>query len=286
MRNKKYNDYIPKLIICSLIFFILGLICFYLGCSSRLDQIDVDSDTITVWKSIFCSIGSVFIVSGVYNVIYEYGIRNSMFNVIRKELGIKDFIVSAGVDSIWLQLNDIPYKSLFHDVKAEVDIVHSYGNSWNDANYDYIKDVLQQKKGVIIRVILLSPKSKLINGLYELYRKETVNELLQSMKKSIKYWFELSDIAKDNGNTVKIYYHEQNPTHSLYRFDDKIVNVANLITKTRTSKLPTIICKKNEKYTDTLFSNYYSEIEELLKDYAEEVTRDNYESFFPDDKNE
>ncbi len=268
------------MIICSLLFFILGLICFYFGCSSRLEKIIGDLDTINAWKSIFCSIGSVLIVSGVYNVIYEYGIRNSMFNVIRKELGIKDFIVSAGVDSIWLQLNDIPYKSLFHEVRAEIDIVHSYGNSWNEANYDYIKDVLLQKKGVTIRVILLSPKSKLVSGLYELYRKDTVEELLHSMHKSIKYWLELSDIAEAHGNTIKIYYHEQNPTHSLYRFDDKIVNVNNLITKRRTSKLPTIICKKNEKFTDTLFSNYCSEIEELIENYAVEVTRDNYETFF------
>lgn len=64
------------------------------------------------------------------------------------------------------------------------------------------------------------------------------------MLKSIKYWMELSDIAEKNGNTIKIYYHHQNPTHSLYRFDDTIVNVSNLITKTRTSKLPTIICKR------------------------------------------
>lgn len=280
MKNRKYADYIPKLIICSLLFFILGLICFYLGCSSRLENIINDLDTINVWKSIFCSIGSVFIVSGVYNVIYEYGIRNSMFNVIRKELGIKDFIVSAGVDSIWLQLNDIPYKSLFHDVKTEIDIVHSYGNSWNEANYDYIKDVLQQKNGVTIRVILLSPKSKLVNGLYELYRKNTVEELLNSMQESIRYWLELSEIAQNNSNVVKIYYHEQNPTHSLYRFDDKIVNVNNLITKRRTSKLPTIICKRNEKYTDTLYSNYKSEIEDIIINYAIEVTKDNYETFF------
>lgn len=280
MKNKQQNDYISKLVICSLLFFIFGLISFYLGCSTQLSKLTDDQNIITTWKNIFCSIGSVLIVSGIYNVIYEYSIRNSMFNVIRKELGIKDFIVSAGVDSIWLQLNDIPYKSLFYEVKKEIDIVHSYGNSWNEANYDYIKDVLEQKKGVIIRVILLSPKSKLINGLYELYRKNTVEELLYSMHESIQYWLDLSEIAEKNDNTIKIYYHEQNPTHSLYRFDDKIVNVNNLITKKRTSRFPTIICKKNEKYKDTLFSNYNSEIEKLISSYTVEVTKDNYQSFF------
>lgn len=144
--SKKYYDYIPKLVICSLIFLILGLICFYLGCSDELKNFLEDDTVITTWKSILCSIGSVFLVSGIYNVIYEYSIRNSMFNMIRKELGIKDFIVSAGVDSIWLRLNDIPYKSLFQDVQTEIDILHSYGNSWNESNFDYIVDLLNKKK--------------------------------------------------------------------------------------------------------------------------------------------
>ena len=285
MKNKKHNDYISKLVICSLLFFIFGLISFYLGCSTQLSKITDNQNIITTWKNIFCSIGSVLIVSGIYNVIYEYSIRNSMFNVIRKELGIKDFIVSAGVDSIWLQLNKIPYESLFQSVKSEVDIVHSYGNSWNDANYDYIKDLLQHKSNITMRIILLSPKSKLISGLYELYRKDTEDELLSSMLKSINYWMELSDIAEKNGNTIKVYYHNQNPTHSLYRFDDTIVNVSNLITKTRTSKLPTIICKKNERYTETLYSNYYTEIEDIINNYAEEITKENYQTFFKKESN-
>ncbi len=97
---------------------------------------------------------------------------------------------------------------------------------------------------------------------------------------------ELSDIAEKNGNTIKMYYHGQNPTHSLYRFDDTIVNVSNLITKTRTSKLSTIICKKNKRYTETLYSNYYAEIEDIIEHYAEEVTKDNYETLFlKEDKN-
>jgi len=280
MKNKKHNDYISKLIICSLLFFIFSIICFYLGCSTQLSQVTDDQNIIITWKNIFCSIGSVLIVSGIYNVIYEYSIRNSMFNAIRKELGIKEFIVSAGVDSIWLQLNKIPYESLFQNVKSEIDIVHSYGNSWNDANYDYINDLLRRKTNMTIRVILLSPKSKLISGLYGLYRKNTEDELFSSMLQSIRFWMELSDIAEKNGNVIKMYYHTQNPTHSLYRFDDTIVNVSNLITKTRTSKLPTIICKKNEKYTETLYSNYYTEIEDIIKNYTEEVTKENYKNFF------
>ncbi len=124
-KKRKQNDYISKLVICSLLFFIFGLISFYLGCGTQLSKITDDQNIVVTWKNIFCSFGSVLIVSGIYNVVYEYSIRNSMFNVICKELGIKDFIVSAGVDSIWLQLYKIPYESLFQSVKFEIDIVHS-----------------------------------------------------------------------------------------------------------------------------------------------------------------
>ncbi len=283
MKSRKFNDYIPKLVICSLLFFIFGLISFYIGCSSRLEKIISEQETVNVWKNIFCSIGSVLIVSGIYNVIYEYSIRNSMFNVIRKELGIKEFIVSAGVDSIWLELDDIPYKYLFKEVKSEIDILHSYGNTWNDSNRDYIKDVLKKNENITIRVILLSPQSKLLNGLYELYRKKSLHDLYKAMYESIEDWMELVELAENTHNTIKIYYHNQNPTHSLYRFDDKIVNVANLIHNAKTTKLPTIICKRNDKYTDTLYLNYYKEIEKVIEKYSVQVTKENYKNFFPKD---
>ena len=127
---------------------------------------------------------------------------------------------------------------------------------------------------------MLSPESKLLEGLYELYRKKSLKDLYKSMYKSIEDWMDLVEIANKTHNTIKIYYHDQNPTHSIYRFDDKIVNVSNLIPNIKTTKLPTIICKKNDKYSDTLYSNYYDEIENVINQHAEEVTKDNYKSFF------
>lgn len=281
MKNKgKFYDYVPKVIICAFIFLVLSILCFYIGSSSFLLKFDLSVSSAGTWKSIFCSIGSVLIVSGIYNVIYEFSIRNSMFNVIRKELGIKDFIVSAGVDSIWLQLDDIPYRTLFEEVHSKIDILHSYGNSWNEANFDYIRDLLTNKKGITIRVVLLSPKSKLLEGLYALYRKKSLADLRQSMRKSIEDWLDLVELAEKNNNIIKLYYHDQNPTHSLYCFDDKIVNVSNMIPTVKTSKLPTIICKKNNKFSDTLFSNYLNEIETVISDFSEEVTQENMEKFW------
>lgn len=279
--NRKHRDYIPKLIICSLIFFILGLACFYVGGSDFLKQLIKDEQLIVTWKNIFCSIGSVLIISGIYNVIYEYSIRKSMLNIIREELEIKEYITKTGVTHIKLQLSDIPYKELFQDVRSEIDIVHSYGNSWSEANVDYIRDTLKNKRNITIRVILLSPQSRLIEGLYELYRKDSIDDLHRSMKNSIDTWFELVGLANSTQNNIKIYYHDQNPTHSIYRFDDIIVNVSNLIHDEKTTKLPTIICKRNDEYKETLYSRYYEEIENIILYHTKEVTVENKDSFFP-----
>lgn len=281
--KRKYYDYIPKLVISSLFFLILSIVCFYVGCTNILGDFFKNESSISIGKNIATNVGSIFLVSGIYNVIYEYSIKNSMFNVIRKELGIKDFIVSSGVDSIWMQLDDIPYAKLFEETKLSIDILHSYGNSWNQSNIDYIKDLLRTKKNITIRVILLSPKSDLNNGLYRLYRKDSIFELYNSMYKSVKEWIDLSDFAKENGNVIKIFYHDQNPTHSIYRFDDKIVNIANSIPTIKTNKLPTIICKKNEKYQESLFNMYNDEIECVIKDHTEEVSKENFKSFFPEE---
>lgn len=269
-KSQSHYDYIPKLVIASLVFVLLGIGCFYVAAIGVFAE---------VWNNILCSIGSIVIVSGIYTVIYEYSIRNSMYYIMRKELGIKDFVDSSGVDNILLRIDNINYKALFDGVQSEIDILHSYSNSWNKANFDNIKDLLRQKKNVSIRVVLLSPESQLLPGLYRLYRKESLDSLYYAMHQSVSDWLELKKLAENNSNKITIYYHKQIPTHSVYRFDDIIVTVSNPIPADNSLKYPTIICRRNKKYSEDLYVNYKNELENVIS-LSTEVTDNNLIAFW------
>jgi hypothetical protein len=219
-------------------------------------------------------------VSGIYNVIYEYFLKANMVELIDEKIKLQREIAKTGITDIKLDIKDINYTSLLKSARKEIDIFHIYGRTWISNNADEIKRILNNKqKKMNIRVILLDPQSKFVDGLAEFYDKDS-DSLRSDMKAVICEYQKIFEYGKKikTSSRLKVYYHNCQPSYSLYRFDNTIVSVSNKLSKGRGQHLPSVICKDSEENED-LYTAYIQELSEIINS-SKEVDFSNISTYF------
>lgn len=271
MKKRLISDYIARLWLCNLLFLLLGVVLLYIS-TFELDE---------VAKGIISNVASIFIVAGVYNIISEHFLKKKYIEIIIEKMNLPHKIAQYGLADIILNINEIKYNDFFGDAKNCIDIVHVYGETWTNNNLESIKIQMKKHKNISLNILLLAPDSSVISSLSETYGGE-VTKTIGSMKYVANMWLNMFDEIKEDckkhkGN-MHLYYHHGQPAYSLYRADNKIICVLNKLSKGRTQKLPSFLCKKSEDGED-LFEIFNNEIRNLVS-ASNEVTRDNLESFF------
>lgn len=245
------NDYIIRLWLSSILFVIMGGVSFVVA--SKIESV--------VLLNFFNSVGAVLIVSGVYNVIYEYILKSKLINLIVEKVRLKNSIDEVGIDEIMLRSDNVPYRELIEETTSTMTIVHAYGATWTRNYIEIIKQQCLQRK-LDITVVLLSTSSKFCDSIEAHYGKEK-GSMVGSIGRVTEYWKNLGKEVNEK-SVVKVYYFDGNPVHSLYKFDNKIVVVSNKISNRLSLNLPCIICNQKKDVKEGLYYIYEEEIKELI----------------------
>lgn len=232
----------------------IGILLLYVA-----QQLDAQSS----WRPFLSALSSTLIVSGALGLLNKYFLTNELVKLILEKIKLKNDIDRTGIESIYTDLSDIPYKTWMKKSK-HIDIVHVYGQTWTNNNQGFIKGALDNNT-CKVRVVLLSINSNFISPLAEQYSMD--EDMLRRKMEAVKsIWVQLFASLKTTRikKNLNVYYHTGTPCCSLYRFDDRIVVIQSKLTKGRTSNLPIFVCTKIEK--SGLYHMYLDEIESLIKE--------------------
>lgn len=262
----KLKIFKQKNIIWGLFVGILGLIC------------------LTIQNDYVESIGSIFLISGVYSIVESYYLKKAMIDMVIEKVKLDKDIDESGLTEIGSNIGDIRYQEYFKNANANIDIVHVYARTWTNTNYDFIKETVFNKK-CKLRVVLLNPDSLFVPALEKHYGysegelKKYIIELTQqwrslALKVDEKRMY-FSDKTyrkahKKSYNTkiygsVELYYYNGQPTNSLYRIDDRIVTVSTKTSQGRSTHIPYMIYKKNNN-PNSLYDVFEDEIDKIIKE--------------------
>ena len=222
----------------------------------------------TFWKSLLSNISSMLFISGGFGLIDQYFLKEKLINLILEKIELKDQISKTGIEDIFFCINDIDYKYYLKNATRRLDIVHIYGRSWTTSNIDILREKIF-RSNCYIRVVLLSPESKLIPGLADNFN-YSEDQLCNSINESTKIWFDIynekkKQKRKKTNSKIELYYHNGIPSHSLYRIDDKIILVTSKLARGRTTKLPSMVIN-DTKFNEDLYSIYLEQIEKLIEE--------------------
>lgn len=253
MKKWLENDYIIRLWLSSILFVIMGGALFV--AANKIKSVAL--------INFFNSVGAVLIVSGVYNVIYEYILKLKFNNLIVEKVKLKNSIDKVGLNDVMIRSDDVPYRELIKETMSTITIVHAYGATWTR---NYIEIIKQQclQRNLDISVILLSTNSKFCDSIEAHYGK-VKGSMVNSIQRVTKYWEDLGEEVNVK-SVVKVYYFDGNPVHSLYKFDDRIVAVSNKISNKLSLNLPCIICDQKKDVKEGLYYIYKEEIRELISE--------------------
>lgn len=189
-----------------------------------------------------------------------------MVNLILEKLKLKEEIDKTGIVSFHKSTDIIDYKYYFNSSKKNIDIFHVYGRTWTHSNFNLLQNKIKNSN-CKIRVILVNPESKFISGLAHTFNctEEELKSRISEVEKIWKTLYEEKEKQKrkKTQSSLELYYTNCFPAHSLYRFDDDLIQIQSKPTIGRSSELTTIVCKKTAK-TDNLYNKYLDEIEDII----------------------
>lgn len=253
MKNKILKS---KYIIVSLVLSLVGICLLYIS----------ESYFKEIWKIIFSQIAVAILISVIIGIINEYVLKESLVDMILEKIKIKEDVNKTGLEELVSSIGEINYKYYFKSASKNIDIVHVYGRSWTNSNIDEIQDRVM-KSNCKVRVILVDPESKFIEGLEGHFDYDS-GRLKEEIKNVSLRWKEIYDKKnirnkKATQGHIELYYHKGHPSNALYRIDDRIIVVHTKTTKGRTTRIPAMIFKDTKK-NDCFYNIYLKEIDELV----------------------
>ncbi len=253
MKNKIFKC---NYIIVSLVLALFGIGVLYVS----------ESYFTSIWKIIFSQIALAILISVIIGIINEYILKDSLVDMILEKIKIKEYVNKTGLEEMVSSIGEINYKYYFKNANKNIDIVHVYGRSWTNSNLDEINDRVI-KSNCKVRVILVDPESKFIEGL-EGHFDYNSGKLKEEIKNVSLRWKEIYDEKnkknkKSTQGNIELYYHKGHPSNALYRIDNRIIVVHTKTTKGRTTRIPGMVFKDTSK-SDCFYEIYLKEIEELV----------------------
>lgn len=215
----------------------------------------------TFWKAILSNIGAALLISGIFTVVNDFFMKDKLVEMIFKKLKLKEDIQRTGIDETILDITTVDYGYYIKKAEENIDVFHTYGESWTKTNHDHFVNKLQNSN-CKIRVFLVSPDSKFLPALADQYN-TTEEELKATIERVKILWESIYQKKKENKKSdLKLYFYDLFPSRTIYRFDDQIIVVDTRITRGRSSKLPVLICTDTKK-TNDFFDYYTDELNEV-----------------------
>lgn len=249
---------------------IVGIVLIWIGSTKEISWVE--------------SIGSVFLISGVYTVIDTYFLKKTLVDLVVEKVKLDSHIESTGVIEIGTNLSKIQYQDYFQEANSCIDIVHIYARTWTNNNFDFIRNTVLNKD-CKLRVVLINPESKFISPLESHFGYKD-GDLIKYINEVTKKWLDLyieikekqkyftdktyrrknrKSYASKKYGSLELYYYNGQPTNSLYRIDQKLIVVTTKTSSKKTINVPYTIYKDLEN-NNTLYGVYKREIEEIIKE--------------------
>lgn len=174
-----------------------------------------------------------------------------------------------GVKEIYTNVNNINYNKLINSSKNNIDIVHIHGMTWTNSNRATLKNKLKEPN-VTIRVVLLDI-DELFFAPYSNFIKKDKKYLIAKTYEVLDIWETMYSEVTNNrtkvGAKLEIYFHRGFPSKSLYRFDNTILSIPNVMIQNKSNAIPTIQCVKTSN-DDCVFNLYSREIDWLISNHT------------------
>lgn len=244
---------------------ILGFILLLIGQSEKIAS--------EFWKSVFSNVALALFISGILGLINEYILKDSLIEIILSKINLKQSIDRTGIEHVYTNIKEVDYDYYFSKSKSKIDIVHVYGQTWTNTHLDEIKSRLLNSN-CKIRVVLLSPNSEFIPALAKDYNMSP-DELRQKIYDVTDLWKELAKCKvktsrKKTQSNLELYYSSGKPFFSLYRIDDRVIQISTRISTGKSKALPVIICKNTFK-ADDLYDLYVEEIQLVINQSEKQI---------------
>lgn len=213
------------------------------------------------WKGVFSNIGSAILVAGILTVMSEYVLKNELIEFLLEKVKLKTQIDSMGLEEIHSSASKIDYTKILSNSISSIDVVHTNGAEWIGRHMDIVREVLETKN-CTIRVFLMSPSSVFLDAFAQ-HIKQPQEYIINRIQESVELWKSAVDVNVLKGK-LKIYYHNVNPTSSLVRVDNRIINIQNKLISVRSKKLLCTIFRSTGREDDmfSVLSNEIKVIEE------------------------
>lgn len=226
-------------------------------------------------NSIIKNVSAALLVSGIFGLINEYLLKNTLVDLIFEKLNLKSSIDKTGVEEIHHDINNLDFSYYINNSRDEIDIFHVYGRTWTNTYSERISKKLESSN-CKVRIILMSPDSEFIPALATHFG-DTPEQLKKKIEEVTATWIRIKTnlmqsrkSKKRTQSNLNIYYHNGFPAHSIYRFDEKLIFISSKLTQEKTQNLPSIICT-NTKKTDDLYDLHAKQIESILSNHSTPV---------------
>lgn len=238
-----------KSTVFSLVAIILSLFVVYLNSKYWNNNSLVENISFTVMISF--SIG----------IVSELFLKRDMINCILEKMNLKKNIDDTGLEYIACSFNDIDFVKYIKEARENIDIVHMYGLTWLNSNFQYINKYAI-KNGCKVRAVVLDPESKMVDTLVESYRKEeNYNTIEKNRNQIVDKLNEAIKIIKDSA--VELYYHKGPFYNAIYRIDDRVIIVQKEMTSEKNNEMPVFVFKKTNN-KNCVYKKYIEEIEKII----------------------
>lgn len=263
--DKVKENYRLRFIGALLILVIIGFVLLLISQSGKVSS--------EFWTSVLNNVALALFISGILGLINEYILKESLIEIILSKINLKQSIDKTGIEHVYTNIKEVDYDYYFSKSKSKIDIVHVYGQTWTNTHLDEIKSRLL-KSNCKIRVVLLSPTSEFIPALAADYNISS-DELRQKIYDVTELWRDLAKCkvkssGKKTQSNLEVYYSSGKPFFSLYRIDDRVIQISSRMSTGKSKALPVLICKNTFKAED-LYDFYVEEIQ-LIIDQSEKIT--------------
>lgn len=230
------------------------------------------------------SLGSIFLISGIYSIVESYYLKKSMIDMVIEKVKLDKDIEESGLIEVGANLGDIHYQEYYKEAKFNIDILHVYARTWTNTNFDFIKETVLNKR-CKLRVVLINPCSQFMPALEKHYG-YSEGELKKYIEEVTKQWKKLAQMVeekhkyfsdrtyrkshsksyktKEYGN-VEFYYYNGQPTNSLYRIDDKMIMISTKTSRDRSVHIPYMIYAKKDN-PNNMYDIFLNEMEKVIKE--------------------
>lgn len=243
-----------RTIVVSLVLFVFGIGLLFL--SEACDYISTKA-----WlKAVTSNLGGLLVATISLATLWELFSKRAFFDEMLAKAGLAEDIRTLGL--VGLSVNPLKgpdFSKLIRDAN-KLDIFVCYANTWR-ANYEEDLRVLARKPNIRIRLIVPNPDNiDVMKVLAQRFGTQNGTLVSEKIKVAIEEFKNIFVGASNAKSDFSIWYHEENPVSSFYRFDNTAVVTLYKHARGR-GNTPTFVAERG----GSLYGYVESEVDGMIK---------------------